>query len=531
MDVVVGIDDRGNIDFGISPSGSLSFPPSDKLAARGVMLLDENDCIRSVDPGLCSLLGVKRSELLGRKRLDAFGEIARTRFVDSEAFKASVEWLLQHPDEILEDTWELAYPVQRILHRYSAPVHDEKERRIGRIEVYSDITRRRELEERVRQAYDELRMMQEQLVQSEKLRAIGEIASGIAHDFNNALGVILGNAQLLGKNIHNPTDVERLKSIERAALDAAETVRRIRQFTKQEKAENPVLLNLGELVTEVVNMLKPVWQDSVQVDGKGIEVKVEEKSQAFVMGVAAEIREVLTNILLNAIQAMPVGGRIHASVGLDDDVAWVKIADTGIGMTEEVRKRIFDPFFTTRGVEGTGLGMSVAYGIISRHGGTISVESESGVGTAVTIFLPSAAENMSQTEEDVCVGTTNAQPARVLVVDDEEMFGQVIAQMLGECGYTSCVVQSGVEAVETFQKDNFDLVLTDLGMPEMSGWQVAQIVKEIRPDVPVVLLTGWGSSLDVDQIADSQIDGMLAKPVKMADLSNTISAALKRKGL
>ncbi|MCL6629919.1 MAG: hypothetical protein K6U00_10000, partial [Armatimonadetes bacterium] len=279
MDVVAGIEDRGNIDFGISPSGSLSFPPSDKLAARGVMLLDANDCIRSVDPGLCSLLGVKRSELLGRKRLDAFGEIARTRFVDSEAFKASVEWLLQHPDDILEDTWELAYPVQRILHRYSAPVHDEKERRIGRIEVYSDITRRRELEERVRQAYDELRLMQEQLVQSEKLRAIGEIASGIAHDFNNALGVILGNAQLLGKNIHNPTDLERLKSIERAALDAAETVRRIRQFTKQEIAENPVRLNLAELVTEVVNMLKPVWQDSTRVDGKGIEVTVEENSK------------------------------------------------------------------------------------------------------------------------------------------------------------------------------------------------------------------------------------------------------------
>jgi signal transduction histidine kinase/ActR/RegA family two-component response regulator len=529
MDISLGKENQDSMDSTVFASESIPLPAPAKLGSRGILLLDQNNYIRSIDAGLCSLLGIDRSEVIGKNRLEAFRKVANASFIDANGFIASNEWLAEHPDELLEDTWEIANPAQRIIHRYSAPLHDEQNNIIGRVEVYSDITRRRELEEKVRQAYDELKTMQEQLIQSEKLRAIGEIASGIAHDFNNALGVILGNIQLLARNIEHPADLQRVKAIEQAALDAAETVRRIRQFTKQEMSESPSVLELSELVADVVNMLKPVWQDSLRPVGTGIDVQIDVLSKAFVLGVAAEIREVLANVLLNAIQAMPSGGKITISVGCDGNSAWVKVADTGVGMTEEVRKRIFDPFFTTRGVEGTGLGMSIAYGIVSRHHGTISVESEPGIGTVVTITLPSTSESVSEEKGNLPDYTQATRPAKILVVDDEEVFAQVIAEMLSECGHVACIARSGREAIEAFQRESFDLVLTDLGMPEMSGWQVARKVKEINPCVPVVLLTGWGASLDSDQLAESQIDGMLAKPVQMADLSTTISSALARK--
>ena len=507
----------------------LSFDLPQDMRERGVLVLDPTHRISYVDPGVCRMLHVEQADLLDKDRAEVIGEILKVGFKDPDGFEAKCRWLKDHPHEVLEHVLELVKPERRILHWYSAPIFGDEGAYLGRAEVYSDITKRRQLEASVREAYEELKATQDQLVQSEKLRAIGEIASGVAHDFNNTLGIILGNIQLLVRNIHDASAVSRLQAIERAALDAVETVRRIQEFTKI-KAEEPFSpLDLSALAGEVVEVLKPAWHDSMEAQGSHVEMKLDLHGGAYAMGIAAEIREVLANVILNAVQSMPSGGRIEISTGRSDESAWIRISDTGIGMSEDVQKRIFDPFFTTRGVEGTGLGMSVAYGIISRHKGAIDVQSEPGRGTTITVSLPAVesapeSEDAHQPAED-----SGSQPARILVVDDEDAFAQVMVEMLTECGHAVCVARSGREAVEQFEAERHDLVFTDLGMPGMSGWDVARSIKGIAPLTPVVLLTGWGKTITDDEMEGAQIDMVLSKPVNMDHLSAIVSEALAKR--
>lgn len=508
--------------------GGLSFDLPADMRERGVLVLDPSHRISYVDPGVCRMLHIEQSDLLGKDRTEVIGDILKARFKDPDGFEAKCRWLKDHPHEVLEHVLELAKPQRHVLHWYSAPIFGDGGVYLGRAEVYSDITRRRQLEASVRQAYEELKATQDQLVQSEKLRAIGEIASGVAHDFNNTLGIILGNIQLLVRNIQDASAVSRLQAIERAALDAVETVRRIQEFTKVRADEPFSPIDLSALAAEVIDVLRPAWQNSMEAQGAHIEVEIDPGEGVYAMGVAAEIREVLANIILNAIQAMPEGGRIEVSTGRSDESSWIRVADTGIGMSEDVRKRIFDPFFTTRGVEGTGLGMSVAYGIISRHKGQIAVESEPGQGATITVFLP-AADVVAQPEDAGSVVKPDAEPARILVVDDEEAFAQVMVEMLTECGHAVCVARSGREAIERFETGRHDLVFTDLGMPGMSGWDVARAIKGMEPGTPVVLLTGWGKTISDDEIEGARIDMVLSKPVNMDDLSAIVSEALAKK--
>ena len=502
-------------------------------STRGVIVTDAEHRIRFTDSRICSLLSIDPSELLGKD----VGEVVRTtlkhRFSDPADYERRSEWLRENPLGTAEDVMELVAPEPRILHRYSTPLVDENHQPVGRIEVYSDITRRRQLEEanavlysEARAAYEELKAAQDQLVQSEKLRAIGEIASGVAHDFNNTLGIILGNVQLLLRTVKDPKLHSRLRAMEQAALDGAETVRRIREFTRIQPDEPLISIDLSGLAAEVADVMMPSWQGSMQTRDRQIALELDLADDVFGPGIAAEIREVLANVLLNAVQAMPDGGTVRISTGRSEASAWVRIADTGIGMAADVRKRVFDPFFTTRGVEGMGLGMSVAYGIVKRHNGKITVDSIPGEGTTVTISLPAAPEGPKEKVAGRPVEPPAALPARILVVDDEEMFAQVFVEMLSECGHAVAVARSGADAIEQFKAAPFDLVFTDLGMPEMSGWQVARSIKDLAPTTPVVLLTGWGTKVDEDRLAESQVDIVLAKPVRMEELSAIVSTVL-----
>lgn len=512
-------------------ASGLSFDLPADTRERGVLVLDPSHRISYVDPGVCRMLHVEQGDLLGQDRTEAIGDILKLRFKDAPGFEAKCRWLKDHPHEVLEHVLELVKPERRVMHWYSAPIFGTEGAYLGRAEVYSDITKRRQLEARVQQAYQELKATQDQLVQSEKLRAIGEIASGVAHDFNNTLGIILGNIQLLVRNIQDASALSRLQAIEQAALDAVETVRRIQEFTKTRTDEPFSPLDLGSLASEMVEVLKPAWQNAMEAQGTPIEVALDLDEGVYAMGLAAEIREVLANVILNAIQAMPLGGRIEVSTGRTDGDSWIRITDTGVGMAEDVRKRIFDPFFTTRGVEGTGLGMSVAYGIISLHKGRIDVDSEPGRGTTITISLPAAEVGPEIADERPGVADSESAPARILVVDDEEAFAQVMVEMLTECGHAVCVARSGREAIERFEAERHDLVFTDLGMPGMSGWDVAGTIKTMDPSTPVVLLTGWGRTISDEEMQASRIDMVLSKPVNMDDLSSIVSEALARKSV
>ena len=504
---------------------SMSFNLPQEAGNRGILIFDADGRVTCADPNVFALLDVPPESIpTGSYERDAY-EVLKQSFMNPDEYISSCRRLSDNPFQTFEDVFE-ASAEGRFIHRYTSPLFDQDRRCLGRAEVYSDITKRRALESAAHQAWEDLRTTQEQLVQSEKLRAVGEIASGVAHDFNNTLGVILGNIQLLLRSTSDEGARMRLMAAERAALDGVDTVRRIQEFTKKKSQGRTTSLHINSVVSEVVEMMRPVWQDGANAQGRTVKVDLDLADDVVVSGHGPEMREVLINILLNAIQAMPDGGDIRVSTGLRDDQGWVRIADTGVGMQEEVRNRVFDPFFTTRGVEGTGLGMSIAYGIISRHEGSISIESEPGKGTAVTVFLP-ATDAEAQPEIPVAEPwPKSAQAARILVVDDEETFAEVLAEMLRECGHEVTLAHSGAEAIELFRRGQFDLVFTDLGMPHMSGSQLAAAIKEMSPGTPVALLTGWGATIGEAELRESAVDVALSKPVNMGSLASVVEEVL-----
>jgi len=225
----------------------------------------------------------------------------------------------------------------------------------------------------LRRTLDDLRAAQETLVRGATLRAVGELAAGAAHHLNNLLAVVLGRTQLLlMKNPDAPSAIS-LRSIERAATDAAETVVRIQGFTRTAKRSEMVSFDLNAAVQEAIEFTRLRWQDEAQVKGAPIDVAFEQGSPPAISGRSAEIREVMTNLILNAVDALPAGGRIAVRTRGEPGRAVVSVSDSGIGMSGDVKRRVFEPFFTTKGVKRTGLGLAVAYGTIRRHGGQVEV--------------------------------------------------------------------------------------------------------------------------------------------------------------
>jgi len=379
--------------------------------------------------------------------------------------------------------------------------------------------------EDLQMAYEDIRGKQEQLIRSEheKLKALGEMAAGVAHDFNNTLQAILARIQLLQDQTSDEGILRWLRVIEQAALDGAETVRRIQEFARVRAGKAFTSLNLCEIVKDAVMVTQARWKDEAEARGVKIELETELNPIAPVLGSASELREVLTNMILNAIDALPQGGMIRLATSRKGDQAVVSVADNGVGMSEEVRKRVFDPFFTTKGVKGTGLGMSVAFGIISRHKGQIDIASREGEGTTFAIRLPIGEDEIQKTEDETASKT---RKANILLVDDVKALRDAFSRMLSRAGHEVQVAGSGGEAIEIFDREKFDIVFTDLGMPEMSGWEVAKYVKEKNPDVPVILITGWGAQLDDQKAMESGVDRILAKPFTIKDILRTASEAL-----
>ncbi|HYA92154.1 MAG TPA: GAF domain-containing protein [Thermodesulfobacteriota bacterium] len=384
----------------------------------------------------------------------------------------------------------------------------------------------------LKQTLQELKQAQDQIVQAEKLRAMGEMASGVAHDFNNVLAVVLGNIQLLLHQLDrlSPEEVrEGLKVIERSSKDGAETIRRIQEFTGVRRDREFVTLSLNEIVMEVVSITQPRWKDQTQKKGIQVGLTTQLGEIPMIMGNPPELREVLTNIVFNAVDAMPKGGEVIITTQPQaEDWVEVRIADTGIGMTEEVIKRVFDPFFTTKGVTNSGLGMSVSYGIIKRHGGEILIESKLGKGTSFVIHLPTGYGEEEAVVKEVAPVKESRQ-ARILVIDDEDSVRDVLSRMLKAKGHQVAVAANGEEGIERFRSEPFDLVFTDLGMPKLSGWDVGKTIKTINPKVPIAMITGWGVELDRQKLSENGIDLSIAKPFNFDQVINLVSEAMELK--
>ena len=381
----------------------------------------------------------------------------------------------------------------------------------------------------------ERKEMEYQLLQAEKLKSLGELAGGVAHNFNNLLSVILGNTQLLKMSIDHPPGIEErrimvdelsagLNIIEKASKDAAETVMRIQEFSREEIESIYTQVDINELITNALDYTRTKWKDDAE--SKGIKIKIHRELSSLppTVGSASELREVFTDLINNAIDAMPQGGNINIKTYTDDHHVYVEVGDTGVGIPEYIKDRVFDPFFTTKGIKFSGLGLSASYGIISRHRGTIEVDTTKGQGTTFTIILPIHEKTVK--EEKVKPISTEIKKARILIIEDEEEVRDILSEILTRGGHEVEIAFDGIQGIEIFGKKEFDLVFTDLGMPEMSGWQVAEKIKSINRKTPVILITGWDIKQEEAQMKDNWVDLIIHKPFEMNQLLNVVQDSL-----
>ncbi|HYE94247.1 MAG TPA: GAF domain-containing protein, partial [Terriglobales bacterium] len=376
----------------------------------------------------------------------------------------------------------------------------------------------------LRQAVERAEESQQRIIEGERLRALGELAGGVAHDFNNVLAIIVGRLEALHPQL--PADVQReLDVVLRVAFDGAQTVQRIQSFSRKRRARPFQRVDLNELVHEVVEVTRSRWKDAAQARGVTYDMVVECIELPTSAGEPAELREALTNLVFNALDAMPGGGTVTIRTGIDGEGLFVTVQDTGVGMPEAVRRRIFDPFFTTKGERGTGLGLSVVYGIVTRHGGRIEVASRLGHGAAFTVRLPLSDPAAPPPIEP----TVDAFPARarVLVVDDEAEIRDVLTTLFTHWGHEVVACEDGDTAIGRFESETFDLVVTDLGMPGISGWTVARAVKARNPETPVVMVTGWREQISETEAHAEGVDYLLSKPFRRAELRTVVAHALR----
>ncbi len=388
------------------------------------------------------------------------------------------------------------------------------------------------LNDQLQSAIEELQRTHEYLVQSEMLRVAGEMATGVAHEFNNLLGSVLGRAQLLNLrigagNLTQEELVSSLRVIERAALDGSEVGRRLRQFGRGTSAVDPEPVDLDRVLLDAIEFTRPRWENEAHVTGRRIEVASESWSGACVMGHSNELREVFTNLILNAVDALPQGGTIRLATSFRGDRVLARIQDDGLGMDEDTRRRLFEPFFTTKGEGGSGLGLSVAYGILKRHGATIEVESQLGQGTTIEILFPRAKE---AAHEDVVqpAPELGENPMRVLVVDDDQGVREVLRDMLLALGHQVTEFSSGEEALQSYRVGLYDLILTDLGMPGVTGWKLAQSVRELDRRVTISFVTGWGDEVRPETIERAGVDHVITKPFTLEEVVAVTRLAAER---
>lgn len=415
----------------------------------------------------------------------------------------------------------------------SAILRRDEDGNILRLEgFFKDVTERREAEEELRntnirleQTLEELRTTQQQIIQQERLRALGQLASGIAHDFNNALMPIVGYTELLLSMPHIMKDSQRLESYLKlmgtAADDARSIVKRLSEFYRsREEAEEIMPIDFNELVREAIQLTQPRWRDQAQANSLTIDVETDLQNVPIINGSSAELREVLTNLIINAVDAMSANGAITILTRSHRDGLVLEVADTGAGMTAETRRRCLEPFFSTKGDMGTGLGLSMVHGIISRHEGTVNIDSELGRGTTFSIYLPQGKRNQTQIYAEPEIAHHSFH---VLVVDDQSISRDTVAEYLKADGHTSETANNGRDGLAMFRERKFDLVVTDRAMPDMSGTQLAFLIKQLSPEVPIIMLTGFGDIMKASDERPEGVDYIVSKPITLANFREALA--------
>jgi signal transduction histidine kinase/sensor domain CHASE-containing protein/CheY-like chemotaxis protein len=378
-------------------------------------------------------------------------------------------------------------------------------------------------------AYETLRRSQKAAVRQERLRALGQMASGIAHDINNALAPVVGYADLLLRGELNSRARRQITSIRTAGQDIAHTVTRMREFYRDRGAGDVLLpVELNGLVDQVVDLTQPRWKDMPQVEGRVIRLDTDLRpGLPTIMGIESEIREAVTNLVFNAVDAMPQGGVITLRTGVSDSGVTLEVADTGSGMDEATRQQCLEPFFSTKGERGTGLGLAMVYGVVQRHDAGIEIDTALGRGTTMRLSFPLRQAPAAEAAIDEATVPSLA-PLRILCVDDEAQVRDLLRDILVSDGHTVEVADGGLAGLWAFRvardaERAFDVVITDLGMPHVDGREVARSVKEESPATPVILLTGWGAWVGIEGSHVPHIDARLTKPPRISELHEALA--------
>jgi signal transduction histidine kinase/CheY-like chemotaxis protein len=391
--------------------------------------------------------------------------------------------------------------------------------------------------EALQQAYQDLQQTQQAVMQQERLRALGQMASGIAHDINNALSpVTLYTQVLLEMEPGLSADArESLETIERAVDDVAHTVARMSEFYRQREPQlTLVAVQLNQLVQHVIDLTRARWSDMAQQRGTVIALETElAEAPPPILGVESEIREALTNLIFNAVDAMPNGGTltlrtrvVRSDAGSRHDELLVDVGDDGAGMDEETRRRCMEPFFTTKGERGTGLGLAMVYGVARRHNAEVEIESAVGKGTVVSLSFPvPSAEQVASPGKST--GFAMPPRMRLLLVDDDPLLLKSMRDTLQADGHVVVTTTGGAAGIAAFRAamaagETFGAVITDLGMPNIDGRKVAAAIKDASPATPVIMLTGWGRRLQSEADIPAHVDYVLSKPPRLRELRETL---------
>ena len=328
----------------------------------------------------------------------------------------------------------------------------------------------------------------------------------------------------------NPRDAEfvsrSLNIVEAAAVDGSETVRRIQQFARLRPDEPPVGVDLNQIVHDAVALIRPRWEEKIARDNRPLDLRLNLGTIETINGRPPALIEVLTNLILNALDAMPDGGTLTIDTRSDLGRHIVlTVTDTGIGMPEPVRRRIFEPFFSTKGDSGSGLGLSMVYSIVRRHGGDIRIESEPGRGATFTLTFPVASEPVGAAPDTAL--RRARRPARVLLVDDDQKVLGTLTEQLRSVGHTVTAAAGGGAGLAAYAPGRFDVVLSNLGMAGINGWELAERVRRVDSQTSILLITGWGlREEDHGRLKSLRIRKCLFKPVRINELDAAIQDAL-----
>jgi PAS domain S-box-containing protein len=507
-----------------------------EAAGEGIFGLDLEGRVTFMNPAAARMLGVSVRGAVGKP----VGQIVRHLNTDgtplaegeSSIFAPLHDRIARHAtDQIFARADGSYFPVDYV----STPMI-EREQLTGLVVSFNDITERHRSEaalqrshRRLEETLVQLKATQRQVLQQERLRAMGQMASGIAHDFNNSLSPIVGFAELLLRRPDLPKETAQsyVQLINTAARDASAVIRRLRELYRERSETTPEApVDLRRCIDEVVALTQPRWKSEALGRGVTIQIATDIADVPVILGDAAGIREMLANLIFNAVDAMPRGGTISVRARCEGGDVRLDVTDTGIGMSEEVRQRCLEPFFSTKGQHGTGLGLSLVHATVEQHRGTLVVESEPGRGTTFVIRFPLHARPAPGRADD-----TRAEPPRelrILVVEDDPMVRLGVVAQLSTQGHFVDTAANGREGLDKFMSGRFDLVVTDRAMPEMGGDELAASIERLAPDTPVIMLTGFGDLMQAKGEQPAGVDAVVGKPVTLDALAGAIQQVRRR---